>query len=420
MPLTKGSSQEVISKNIGELINSGYSREQAAAIAYKEARDKDGMETARVEDSNGWIEIKDNPLSRIGVFPYSGGTVGGDPAKVYNVYRPEEELSNPETIASFKLLPWVDDHPNVLLGNSDDGLTPAEKKGIQGVIGEEVYYKDGILYGNIKVFSETLANLIDSGKKQLSVGYQCIYEIVSGVWNGVAYDAIQRNILGNHLALVEAGRMGKQVAVLDHLKYTYDSIEITKELPMDEEKKEAEKKEAEGKDEGESEKGIAHSDVLKYLKEHFKNHEQIEALMSKGEDEYMEGEEGAALDEKVEGVKGTDEKEEEKKEDKKDGMDAAAFKKAIFVEVAERNTLAEKLSHHIGTFACDSMSLAETAEYGVKKLGLICEKGSEKAALAGFLHNRTGKEKVVFALDSSNESKKAGVFTEFLNNKGVK
>lgn len=38
MPLESGSSREVISHNIAELIRSGHPRDQAAAIAYKEAR----------------------------------------------------------------------------------------------------------------------------------------------------------------------------------------------------------------------------------------------------------------------------------------------------------------------------------------------------------------------------------------------
>ena len=37
MPLEKGSSKEVISKNIAELIKAGHKKDQAVAIAYKEA-----------------------------------------------------------------------------------------------------------------------------------------------------------------------------------------------------------------------------------------------------------------------------------------------------------------------------------------------------------------------------------------------
>ena len=37
MPLKSGSSQKTISSNIGELISSGYPKDQAAAIAYNKA-----------------------------------------------------------------------------------------------------------------------------------------------------------------------------------------------------------------------------------------------------------------------------------------------------------------------------------------------------------------------------------------------
>jgi len=37
MPLKKGRSKKIISENIAELIRSGYSRAQAAAIAYSKA-----------------------------------------------------------------------------------------------------------------------------------------------------------------------------------------------------------------------------------------------------------------------------------------------------------------------------------------------------------------------------------------------
>ncbi len=70
MPLKTGSSEEVISENIKELVKAGHSQKQSAAIAYKEAG-KDGSESSREYDCNGWAEVKDNPLSKVGVFPYS-------------------------------------------------------------------------------------------------------------------------------------------------------------------------------------------------------------------------------------------------------------------------------------------------------------------------------------------------------------
>ncbi len=38
MPLEKGSSKKTISKNIAELIRAGHPADQAAAIAYEEAK----------------------------------------------------------------------------------------------------------------------------------------------------------------------------------------------------------------------------------------------------------------------------------------------------------------------------------------------------------------------------------------------
>ena len=105
------------------------------------------------EDINGYVEIIDNPISKVGVFQYSGAQIDDGVAqsnKIYNVYRPEEELNNQECISSFKLVPWTDDHE--MLGSYDKGLMPADQKGVHGVTGENVYYdkSDGYLKSNLK------------------------------------------------------------------------------------------------------------------------------------------------------------------------------------------------------------------------------------------------------------------------------
>jgi 8-oxo-dGTP pyrophosphatase MutT (NUDIX family) len=168
-------------------------------------------------DTNGWFEVLDNPLSTVGVYQYSEASVrkGGDPNKMVGVYRPAEELDNEETIKSFRLTPWTDDHPDALLGPEDQGLVPAEQKGVHGVIGEKTYYRDGTLYGNIKVFSEALARKQAAGKRELSLGYRCDFVPCEGVHDGVPYQYVQKNIRGNHLSSVRAGRMGSGVRVLD-------------------------------------------------------------------------------------------------------------------------------------------------------------------------------------------------------------
>ena len=75
-----------------------------------------------------------------------------------------------------------------------------------------------------------MKNAIEEEKRELSLGYSCVYEWTPGVFEGQPYDAIQRKLRGNHLALVREGRMGPEVAVLDHgtdrLTITADSLEV--------------------------------------------------------------------------------------------------------------------------------------------------------------------------------------------------
>lgn len=441
MPLKKGSGKKVISGNIRELVNSGHSPQQASAIAYKEAGDS---ESKRQEDINGWIEIKDNPLSKIGVFEYSGAQIDPageslDPEKIYNVYRPEEELSSEECINSFKLLPWIDDH--VMLGNDGSGLTPTEEKGVDGVIGEEVHYKNGYLLGNLKIFSKNMEELIKSGKKELSIGYRCEYDNESGEYNGVRYDFVQRKIRGNHLALVEEGRAGKDVKVLDHFKFTFD----TAGLKMADAEKSA-KDEDMVKDEEVKTKDADTSghiaDIVKMLTPIM---EKIKELQSSGasqdddmvedEEEKKVGDEEIAKDEdmakdeekkKVEDEEVKDEYEDKAKDEevKKSGMDAVLRKLAKKIDVLERNTislsevskrnaLAEKLSHHIGTFDCADKNLSAVARYGVKKLGINCKEGHEFSALEGYFKAKTGDETNIYHRFGMDTSYKKDVIDEF-------
>ena len=182
--------------------------------------------SSRIPDGNGWYEIENNPLSKVGVFDYLGSSIGAaDPNRMYRVYRPASELSDPNTLASFRLVPWIEDH--IMLGSKG---VPAEQKGVQGVVGENITFNavDGTLYGNIKVFSNSLQSKIDGGKVDLSLGYVCKYDPTPGFTpDNEPYDYVQREIRGNHMASVKAGRMGDDVSVMDgDFKITFDAKEI--------------------------------------------------------------------------------------------------------------------------------------------------------------------------------------------------
>ncbi len=259
------------------------------------------------------------------------------------------------------------------------------------MIGENVYFDndDMTLKGNVKVFAEDLRNEIDEGKKELSLGYRCKYEKKSGVYDGQGYDFVQKCIRGNHLASVDEGRMGSEVAVLDGnlLTFTIDSKELTKMDPEkkkaeDEAKKKAEdekkaKDEAEVKKKAEDEKKAKDEAEAKKKAEDEKKYSDKEGMDSlKSENENLK-ETVVVLTDTVDGLKSTVESL------KKDGF------KTVMVEVGKRDALAENLSQHIGTFDHAEMTLDEVAKYGIEKLELQCDEGFELATLNGYLHGRT-------------------------------
>ena len=352
-------------------------------------------DSARLPDTNNWFEIKDNPLSKEGVFDYSGASIGApDKNKVYKVYRPAEELSHPDCLNSFKLVPFINDH--TMLGDEESGLTPAERKGVHGVIGEDVKFENGILKGNLKVFSSRLAKVIADGKKELSLGYRCIYDFVEGVYDGKHYDAIQRNIRGNHLALVDQGRMGKDVAVLDcldHLNITIDPKEIIKmELKEVVDQLSALTKLVTGLDEAVKEmaKAKAAEEIEESAEDKAKAAADKKAADEKAAKEASDKDaDKKGMDEKLQSVQ------DELESLKKDGV------KSLLSEVSKRDALAKSLSNHIGSFDCSDKTLAEVAKYGVEKLAIKCEDGQEVAVLSGFLHNRPNPSTRVVSMDKS-------------------
>lgn len=348
--------------------------------------------SARHTDINGFVTIKGNPISKEGVFEYSGAQIGHEDAdRIFKVYRPGEELADPECIESFRLLPFINEH--TMLGSEDEGMTPPERKGVEGMIGEDVYFDAPYLRGTLRIVSESLKNALAGGKVELSPGYRCVYEMTPGVFNGERYDAIQRKIRGNHLALVDEGRTGPDVAVLDRMTFTVDSNTL-KEAVMAEEMKDQE--------------GSGGLDRIKALIEELKpliaEQAEAQALLAelgmgpkveeKEEEIEVDSDTMTALaaDEDKPAVPAADEDAE------KAAMDArikhlerklAAMDTALVTGIADRDALAGKLSEFVGTFDSARMTASQVAEYGVKKLGIPCSKGTERIALDAWLHGRT-------------------------------
>ena len=164
--------------------------------------------TARRIDENGYLHVKGCPISAHGIFDYSRAQCdprASNPNEIIGVYRPEDEICDPDTIASFQNVPIIDDHTFISGADGDDLMAP-EDKGVEGVL-TNVRYEAPTLVGDLVVYSKRLQKKINNGKKELSLGYSCDFIPARGSANGRPYEYEQRGMRGNHVALVHSARV---------------------------------------------------------------------------------------------------------------------------------------------------------------------------------------------------------------------
>lgn len=177
-------------------------------------------------DTNGFWKIEHNPISKVGVFPYLGSQISDEcePNKIYHVFRSAETLKASVPTWDNPPKPFIDDHE--MLG---EGFTNVDDRPVQGIIYNPVFDEEtGILYADMAIYSEEMKEKIANGKKEISLGYFCKYRKESGVYNGEVYDFVQVDMVGNHGALVDAGRCGSDVKVFDSaLRTVFDAMPVS-------------------------------------------------------------------------------------------------------------------------------------------------------------------------------------------------
>lgn len=166
-------------------------------------------------DDNGYITVDESPILRAGILEYYGSELidgfDGDeidgvkiiPDKVYRVYIPPEELER--AADSFKLLPITNDHE--WLGNGG-----ADARDFQeGSTGESVTVKDDMIFVPLKFTGDEIITALNQGKEELSASYTNTLSKS----DSADYEFVSTDIKGNHVALVEKGRCGPDVKVLN-------------------------------------------------------------------------------------------------------------------------------------------------------------------------------------------------------------
>ena len=150
------------------------------------------------------------------------------PTDNITVYRPPEEVFKPESVNSFKNIAVTNNHPPEFLNSKN------HKTYSIGIVLSDVLADEKHVQGTIKVTDYDAVNEIKAGKVDISAGYHSNVTFEEGVTpDGENYQAIQRDIIGNHVAVVMRGRAGSEVCLADGL---------------DDPSKESENRAAEGKE----------------------------------------------------------------------------------------------------------------------------------------------------------------------------
>jgi hypothetical protein len=171
-------------------------------------------ESKQVVDKDGFLLCRDVPVARIGMQLYGPGETPIDAAdgEMVRIEREPEEVFHPDTIASLAGAPVVNDHPVDGAGNRCD-VTPDNWR--QLAIGHVENPRRGtgdladFLLADLRIHDRDAIDLIRSGKRQVSCGYDADYEAL-GPGHGR-----QKNIRCNHLALVDQARCGPACAIGD-------------------------------------------------------------------------------------------------------------------------------------------------------------------------------------------------------------
>lgn len=152
-------------------------------------------------DETYWTKegyLIDHPVvTSVGIFEYLNPD-----GSVRRELRLPENVFDPASLASYKGKPVILTH--------DAGVV--DKNNVdQEHIG--TILSDGYQDGNdvrCEIVIHSTDSMKKSGLRELSLGYSLDLDETPGVWNGQPYDAIQKNIRINHLALVDKARAGEQ------------------------------------------------------------------------------------------------------------------------------------------------------------------------------------------------------------------
>ncbi|MDX0605227.1 DUF2213 domain-containing protein [Sinorhizobium medicae] len=159
--------------------------------------------------TDGYL-VADVRTARTGIQLYAGHEVGKPEMSVVKVYRPEAQVFDKASLGSYAHKPVTNDHP-------DEAVTADNWKALSvGQIGDEVARDGEFVRVPLIVMDGATISEIEGGKRELSAGYTCDLAWEPGTTPaGEKYDAIQKDIRINHVAIVQRGRAGSEARIGD-------------------------------------------------------------------------------------------------------------------------------------------------------------------------------------------------------------
>ena len=164
----------------------------------------------------GYLLCLGVPVARTGQMLYAegellgedGATILGGPDKLIRVERGADELMRAETIASFEGKPVTLAHPSgEFVG---PGNFAKHARGTMVNVRAGTGLETDLLLADLLITdAEAIKAVQEDGIEEVSLGYEADYQ------QQEPGRAAQRNIVGNHLALVERGRCGPRCAIGD-------------------------------------------------------------------------------------------------------------------------------------------------------------------------------------------------------------
>lgn len=173
--------------------------------------------TVRKKDQDGKLHIAISHITKAMVCPYFGREIpnhkdfGLDANTVYNLLRDPNELE--KAAHTFNKLPVLSKHEPVFVGLTDQDFKPY----LIGFSGNDSVYNAPYVDNSLVIYdSVAIAAIEQSVQKEISCGYRYTPVMTKGVYDGVEYDGVMTDIIGNHIAIVESGRAGSDVVVGDN------------------------------------------------------------------------------------------------------------------------------------------------------------------------------------------------------------